>query len=151
MYYERFTDRARKVLEQFAPREAKRLNHQYVGTEHILLALVAERFGVAARVLKNRGVDLGNLRNEVWEWEPALPEDDRIRGRLPFSPDAKMVVLYAMEECRTLGQRKVTTEHLLLGLAFQREGLHARLFAGLGLNPEDIRQEVLSRLRKNRK
>jgi len=151
VYYERFTERARKVIQQLAVREAKRLNHQYIGTEHLLLGLIAERFGVAARVLKNCGVDLEKTRTEVWEWEPALPNDGKTLRELPLSTYAKKVIQYAMEECRTLGQRKVGTEHLLLGLVFQQEGLHTRLLAALGLKPEDIRQDVLNRIRKSRK
>ena len=114
MYYERFTDRARKVLRQLAAREARRLNHQYVGPEHILAGIVAERFSVAARVLKGRSVNLERIRSEIWDWEPALPDEDKTSGSLPLSVHAKQVIEYAMQECRNLGQRKVSTEHLLL-------------------------------------
>src|SRR5262245_42142355 len=96
MFYERFTDRARKVLRQRAAREARRLNHQYVGPEHILAGIVAERFSVAARILKSRGVNLERIRAEIWDWEPALPDESQTSGYLPLSVYGKKVIEYAI-------------------------------------------------------
>src|SRR2546427_10552442 len=107
--YERFTDRARKVM-QLANQEAQRFNHEYIGTEHILLGIVKEGAGVAAKVLKNLGVDLTKIRNEVENIVQAGPAMVTM-GRLPQTPRAKKVIELANEESQALGHNYVGTEH----------------------------------------
>src|ERR1700741_71104 len=117
--YERFTDRARKVM-QLANQEAQRFNHEYIGTEHILLGLVKEGSGVAANVLKNLDVDLRKIRHEVENI--VLPGPEMVTmGKLPMTPRAKKVIEYAMDEARTMLHNYVGTEHLLLGLMREQE------------------------------
>ena len=113
--YERFTDRARKVM-QLANQEAQRFNHEYIGTEHILLGLIKEGSGVAANVLKNLDVDLRKIRLEVEKLVQSGP-DMVTMGKLPQTPRAKKVIEYSMEEARNLNHNYVGTEHILLGLA----------------------------------
>jgi hypothetical protein len=118
--YERFTDRARKVM-QLANQEAQRFNHEYIGTEHILLGLVKEGSGVAANVLKNLDVDLRKIRLEVEKLVQSGPEMVTM-GKLPQTPRAKKVIEYSMEEARNLNHNYVGTEHILLGLLREQEG-----------------------------
>src|SRR6188472_3894018 len=142
--YERFTDRARKVM-QLANQEAQRFNHEYIGTEHILLGLVKEGSGVAANVLKNLDVDLRKIRLEVEKIVQSGP-DMVTMGKLPQTPRAKKVIEYAMEEARNLNHNYVGTEHLLLGLIREQEGVAAQVLMNLGLKLEDVREEVLNLL-----
>ena len=142
--YERFTDRARKVM-QLANQEAQRFNHEYVGTEHVLLGLVKEGSGVAANVLKNLGVDLRKIRVEVEKIVQSGP-DMVTMGRLPQTPRAKKVIEYAIEEARNLNHNYVGTEHLLLGLLREQEGVAAQVLMNLGLKLEEVREEVLNLL-----
>ena len=116
--YERFTDRARKVM-QLANQEAQRFNHEYIGTEHVLLGLVKEGSGVAANVLKNLDVDLRKIRLEVEKIVQHGPGGDygHVMGKLPHTPRAKKVIEYSIEEARNLNHNYVGTEHLLLGSA----------------------------------
>jgi ATP-dependent Clp protease ATP-binding subunit ClpC len=141
--YERFTDRARKVMN-LAGSEAKRLNHKFIGDEHILLGMMAESEGLAAHVLRHFGVDLKKTRSEIWAVEPALPDDSVKSAELPLTAAAKRVIEESMKECRNLDHHYVGTEHLLLGLCRQSEGLAVRLLIDLGLKPESIRQGVLN-------
>ena len=142
--YERFTDRARKVM-QLANQEAQRFNHEYIGTEHILLGLVKEGSGVAANVLKNLDVDLRKIRIEVEKIVQTGP-DMVTMGKLPQTPRAKKVIEYAMDEARNLNHNYVGTEHLLLGLLREQEGVAAQVLMNLGLKLEDVRDEVLNLL-----
>ena len=142
--YERFTDRARKVM-QLANQEAQRFNHEYIGTEHILLGLVKEGSGVAANVLKNLEVDLRKIRIEVEKIVQSGP-DMVTMGKLPQTPRAKKVIEYAMEEARNLNHNYVGTEHLLLGLLREQEGVAAQVLMNLALKLEDVREEVLNLL-----
>ncbi len=142
--YERFTDRARKVM-QLANQEAQRFNHEYIGTEHVLLGLVKEGSGVAANVLKNLDVDLRKIRLEVEKIVQSGP-DMVTMGKLPQTPRAKKVIEYAMEEARNLNHNYVGTEHLLLGLLREQEGVAAQVLMNLGLKLEDVRDEVLNLL-----
>src|ERR1700678_3946651 len=142
--YERFTDRARKVL-QLANQEAQRFNHEYIGTEHILLGLVKEGTGVAANVLKNLDTDLRKIRLEVEKIVQAGP-DMVTMGKLPQTPRAKKVIEYSIEEARNLNHNYVGTEHLLLGLIREQEGVAAQVLMNLGLKLEDVREEVLNLL-----
>ena len=145
--YERFTDRARKVM-QLANQEAQRFNHEYIGTEHILLGLVKEGSGVAANVLKNLDVDLRKIRLEVEKLVQSGPEMVTM-GKLPQTPRAKKVIEYAIEEARNLNHNYVGTEHLLLGLLREEEGVAAQVLRNLGLKLEDVREEVLNLLGHN--
>src|SRR5262245_55232721 len=145
--YERFTDRARKVM-QLANQEAQRFNHEYIGTEHILLGLVKEGSGVAANVLKNLDIDLRKIRLEVEKIVQAGP-DMVTMGKLPQTPRAKKVIEYSIEEARNLNHNYVGTEHLLLGLLREQEGVAAQVLMILGLKLEDVRQEVLNLLGHN--
>ena len=142
--YERFTDRARKVM-QLANQEAQRFNHEYIGTEHILLGLVKEGSGVAANVLKNLDVDLRKIRIEVEKIVQTGP-DMVTMGKLPQTPRAKKVIEYAMDEARNLNHNYVGTEHLLLGLLREQEGVAAQVLMNLGLKLDDVREEVLNLL-----
>jgi ATP-dependent Clp protease ATP-binding subunit ClpC len=140
--YERFTDRARKVM-QLANEEARRLNHEYIGTEHILLGLVKEGAGVAANVLKNLDIDLRKIRLEIEKIVFSGP-DMVTMGKLPQTPRAKKVIEYSIEEARNFNHNYVGTEHLLLGLLREQEGVAAQVLMNLGLKLEDVREEVLN-------
>jgi ATP-dependent Clp protease ATP-binding subunit ClpC len=142
--FERFTDRARKVMA-LANQEAQRFNHEYIGTEHILLGLVKEGSGVGANVLKNLDVDIKKLRLEVEKLVKSGP-DMVSMGKLPQTPRAKKVIEYAIEEARALNHNYVGTEHILLGLLRETEGIAAQVLMNLGLKLEDVRQEVLNLL-----
>jgi len=139
--FERFTDRARKVMA-LANQEAQRFNHEYIGTEHVLLGLVKEGSGVGANVLKNLGVDLAKIRMEV-EKQVKTGPDMVTMGKLPQTPRAKKVIEYAIEEARNLNHNYVGTEHILLGLLREQEGVAAQVLLNLGMQLEDIRDEVL--------
>jgi ATP-dependent Clp protease ATP-binding subunit ClpC len=140
----RFTERAQRVI-LIAQEEAKRLNHDYVGTEHILLGLIALGEGVAAQVLANLGVDLRRVRSEI---EKIVGTGDNVMllGEIPFTPRAKKVLEYAVEEAQHMGHSYVGTEHLLLGLIREEEGVAARVLENLGLRLEVVREEVLNLL-----
>jgi ATP-dependent Clp protease ATP-binding subunit ClpC len=142
--YERFTDRARKVM-QLANQEAQRFNHEYIGTEHVLLGLIKEGSGVAANVLKNLDIDLRKIRMEVEKLVQSGP-DMVTMGKLPQTPRAKTVIEYSMEEARNLNHNYVGTEHILLGLLREQEGVAAQVLMNLGLKLEDVREEVLNLL-----
>jgi len=142
--FERFTDRARKVMA-LANQEAQRFNHDVIGTEHILLGLVKEGSGVGATVLKNFDVDIKKLRLEVEKHVKSGP-DMVTMGKLPQSPRAKKVIEYAIEEARALNHNYVGTEHILLGLLRESEGIAAQVLISLGLKLEDVRQEILNLL-----
>ena len=142
--YERFTDRARKVM-QLANQEAQRFNHEYIGTEHVLLGLIKEGSGVAANVLKNLDVDLRKIRLEVEKLVQSGP-DMVTMGKLPQKTKKKKVIEYSMEEARNLNHNYVGTEHILLGLLREQEGVAAQVLMNLGLKLEDVREEVLNLL-----
>ena len=128
-----------------ANQEAQRLNHEYIGTEHILMGLVKEGSGVGATVLKNLDVDIKRLRFEVDKLVKSGP-DMITAGKLPQTPRAKRVIEFAVEEARALNHNYVGTEHLLLGLLREGEGIAAQILMTLGLRLEDVRQEVLNLL-----
>src|SRR5216683_659695 len=142
--YERFTDRARKVM-QLANQEAQRFKHEYIGTEHILLGLAKEGAGVAANVLKNLDINLEKIRREV-EKIVVFGPDEVTMGKLPQTPRAKKVIEYAIEEARNLNHNYVGTEHLLLGLLREHDGVAAQVLMNLGLKLEEVREEVLNLL-----
>lgn len=142
--FERFTDRLRKVLS-IANQEAHRFNHEYVGTEHLLLAMVKEGSGVAAGVLKNLGIDLRVVRLEVEKLVQSGP-DMVIMGKLPQTPGVKKVIDYALEEARSLNHNYIGTEHLLLGLVRQNDGVAAHVLRNLQVSLEGLREETLNML-----
>src|SRR5258706_8470234 len=119
--YERFTDRARKVM-QLANQEAQRHNHEYLGTEHVLLGLVKEGTGVAINVLKRLNIDPQKASLEVEKIIQSGP-DAVPKGKIQLTPRTKKVIEYAFEEARNLNHNYVGTEHLLLGLLREQEGV----------------------------
>ena len=138
--FEKFTERARKVLT-LAQEEAHRFNHNYIGTEHLLLGLVREGDGVAARVLANMGVQLPKVRSAV---EFIIGRgDSMIVGEIGLTPRAKKVIELAVDEARRLNHHYIGTEHLLLGLVREGEGIAAGVLESLGVNLEKVRQQVL--------
>jgi hypothetical protein len=142
--YAQFTDRARKVM-QLANQEAQRFRHEYIGTEHILLGLIKEGSGVAANVLKNLEIDLPNVRREVEKLirsGPYMVATDRPQQ----TSLAKKVIFCAMEEARNLKHNYVGTEHILLGLLREQEGVAAQVLMNLGLRLDQVRAEVYSLL-----
>jgi hypothetical protein len=138
--YERFTDRARKVM-QLANQEAQRFNHEYIGTEHILLGIAGEDSSGAANVLKNLGVDLREIRTAVEKLLRSGPDVINI-GKLPQTPRAKQVIAYAIEESRNLEHDYLGTEHILLGLLREQEGVASQVLMNFGLRMEKVREEV---------
>src|SRR3989442_3191428 len=142
--FERFAERGRKV-KALANQETQRFNHEYTGTEHILLGLVKEGSGVGANVLKNLDVDLRKVRLEVEKLVKSGP-DMVTMGKLPQTARAKKVIEYAIEEARNLNHNYVGTEHLLLGLLREHDGVAAQVLMNLGLKLEEVREEVLNLL-----
>lgn len=146
--YERFTDRARRVM-QLANQEAQRFNHEYIGTEHILLGLVKEGSGVAANVLKNLNLRLNVLRTEVEKIVQVGPERIHV-GKIPLTPSTKKVVEWSIVESRDLNHNYVGTEHLLLGLIRVEEGIGAQVLLKLGVSGEAVRREIMDLLGPNK-
>jgi ATP-dependent Clp protease ATP-binding subunit ClpC len=139
--FDRFTDRAKKVMS-FARQEAMKFNHEYIGTEHILLGLVQEGSGVAANVLKNLTIDLEKIRHEVEKIVKTGPSMVTM-GQLPFTPRAKKVLELSLEEASQLSHNYIGTEHLLLGLIRENEGIAAQVLMNLGIKLDEVREEVL--------
>ena len=142
--FNRFTERARKVIV-LAKEEAKRFNHDYIGTEHLLLGLVREGEGVAAAVLQKIGLDLESIRIEVEKVVQAGPQT-QVMGDIPFTPRSKKALELAAEEARALGHNYIGTEHLLLGLIREGEGVAYRVFLNMGVDLERVRNEVMELL-----
>ena len=130
--FNKFTERARKVI-LLAKEEAKRFNHDYIGTEHILLGLIREGEGVAAAVLQKLGLSPEKIRLEVEKLVQSGPST-MVSGDIPFTPKAKKVIELAMEEARSLGHNYIGTEHLLLGLIREGEGVASQVLMNLGLD-----------------
>jgi len=145
--FNRFTERARKVI-LLAKEEAKRFNHDYIGTEHLLLGLIGEGEGVAAAVLASLGLDTEKIRFEVEKLVEAGP-NTVVSGDIPFTPKAKKVIELAMDEARALNHNYIGTEHLLLGLLREGEGVAAQVLLNLGLDLEKVRFEVMQLLGSN--
>jgi len=142
--FNRFTERARKVIV-LAKEEARRFNHDYIGTEHILLGLIREGEGVAATVLQKMGVSLENIRLEIEKLVQPGPTT-QIIGDIPFTPRAKKALELAAEEARSLGHNYIGTEHLLLGLIREGEGMASQVLLNLGLDLNTVRNEVMELL-----
>jgi ATP-dependent Clp protease ATP-binding subunit ClpC len=144
MTYERFTERAKKVM-LLANQEAQQFVHEHVGTEHLLLGLIAEGNGVAANVLKNFDLDLQKIRHEVEKLTPK-GASTILLGRLPLTSRTKRVQEYALAEAANTNHNYAGTEHLLLGLLREPEGKAAQVLTNLGLQLDEIRRDVLSLL-----
>jgi ATP-dependent Clp protease ATP-binding subunit ClpC len=141
--FERFTDRARRVVV-LSQEEARRLNHNYIGTEHVLLGLLQEEEGIAARVLSSLGVSLDETRDAVEEiigHGTGSPAD-----HIPFTPRAKKVLELSLREALQLGHNYIGTEHLLLGLLREGEGVAAQVLVRLGAELSQLRSAVIHAL-----
>src|ERR1041384_5608568 len=141
--FERFTDRARRVLV-LAQEEARLLNHNFIGTEHILLGLIHEGEGVAAKALESLGVSLEAVREKVEE--TIGPAGSSSTGSPPFTPRAKKVLELSLREALQLGHNYIGTEHMLLGLVREGEGVAAQVLQNLGADLSRVRQQVIQLL-----
>ncbi|RJO65252.1 MAG: ATP-dependent Clp protease ATP-binding subunit [Candidatus Omnitrophota bacterium] len=139
--FNRFTERARKVII-LAKEEARRFNHDYIGTEHILLGLIREGEGVAAAVLERLGLSLENIRIEIEKLVQPGPTT-QIMGDIPFTPRAKKALELAAEEARSLGHNYIGTEHILLGLIREEEGVAYQVLLNLGLDVNTVRSKIM--------
>ncbi|MCF7916822.1 MAG: AAA family ATPase, partial [Candidatus Omnitrophica bacterium] len=142
--FNRFTERARKVLV-LAKEESRRFNHDYIGTEHILLGLIREGEGVACAVLQNIGMDLGRLRAEI-EKLMSPGSVASVLGDIPFTPRAKKALELATEEARGLGHNYIGTEHILLGLLREEEGIASQVLFSLGVDIKKAKNEIAALL-----
>jgi len=141
--FERFTDRARRVVV-LAQEEARRLDHNYIGTEHILLGLIREGDGAAAQALESLGISLDAARQQVEEFVgrgQVAPS-----GHIPFTPRAKKVLELSLREALQLGQGYIDTEHILLGLIHEGDGVAAQALVTLGADLNQVRQQVIQLL-----
>jgi ATP-dependent Clp protease ATP-binding subunit ClpA len=141
--FEKFTDRARRVVV-LAQEEARLLNHDYIGTEHLLLGLIHEGEGVAARALESLGISLEDVRRNVEELVPRGQHE--LSGHIPFTPRAKKVLELSLRESQQLGHDYIGTEHILLGLIREGEGVAAQVLVNLGADLNRVRQQVLQLL-----
>jgi ATP-dependent Clp protease ATP-binding subunit ClpC len=141
--FERFTDRARRVVV-LAQEEARMLHHDYVGTEHMLLGLVHEGEGVAAEALESLGISLEVVREQVEEIAGRGPQAPS--GHIPFTPRAKQVLELSLREARQLGHNYIGTEHMLLALIREGQGVAAQVLVGLGASLPRTRQQVIQLL-----
>src|ERR671931_437244 len=138
--FERFTDRARRVVV-LAQEEARMLNHNYIGTEHILLGLIHEGEGVAAKALESLGIALEGVRQQV---EEIIGQGQQApSGHIPFTPRAKKVLELSLREALQLGHNYIGTEHILLGLIREGEGVAAQVLQKLGADLNRVRQQVI--------
>ncbi len=138
--FDKFTERARKVLS-LAQEEAQRFQHNYIGTEHLLLGLVREGQGVAAKVLTSLGVDLEKVRKAVVD---IIGHGDSIvLGEIGLTPRAKKVIELAVDEARLLNHRYIGTEHLLLGLIREGNGIGAGVLESFELNLKEVRAKTI--------
>ena len=141
--FERFTDRARRVVV-LAQEEARMLNHNYIGTEHILLGLIHEGEGVAAKALESLGISLEAVRSQV---EEIIGQGQQApSGHIPFTPRAKKVLELSLREALQLGHNYIGTEHILLGLIREGEGVAAQVLVKLGADLNRVRQQVIQLL-----
>ncbi|MFH1994413.1 MAG: Clp protease N-terminal domain-containing protein, partial [Nitrospinota bacterium] len=138
--FDRFTERARRVVV-LAREEAERFNHEYLGTEHLLLGIVKEGGGVAVSVIQRLGVDLDYVKNEFDRRYPVV-SNMIVAGDIPFTTMARKVLEFAIEDAKDLGHNYVGTEHLLLGLMRGEDSLAYRILNGCGLTYQGVRKEV---------
>jgi ATP-dependent Clp protease ATP-binding subunit ClpC len=137
--FERFTDRARRVVV-LAQEESRLLSHNYIGTEHLLLGLLAERQGVAARALESLNVTLDAAREQVTEI--IGPGQQKPHGHIPFTPRAKKILELSLREALNMGSEVIDTEHLLLGLVDEGDGVGAQILQRLGATAQTVREAV---------
>src|SRR5437868_11831780 len=142
--FDKFTNRAKQVIK-LAKKEAQRLNHNYLGTEHVLLGLLKLGQGVAVNVLRNLNIDFDTVRNEVEKLVGYGPEI-QVYGDPALTGKVKKVFEYANEEAANLNHNYVGTEHLLLGLLRQTDGVAAQVLENLNVNLKEVRKEVLKEL-----
>jgi ATP-dependent Clp protease ATP-binding subunit ClpC len=141
--FERFTERARQVVV-LAQEEARALKHNYIGTEHLLLGLLREDEGIAARVLDELGVTLEGVREQVAQ---TIGQGEEVTtGQIPFTPRAKKVLELSLREALTLGHNWIGTEHVLLGIVREDEGVGARILFDAGADADAIRDTVIRKL-----
>jgi ATP-dependent Clp protease ATP-binding subunit ClpC len=140
--FERFTDRARRVVV-LAQEEARMLNHDYIGTEHILLGLLREGEGVAAKALTSLGISLGAVRQAVEEIIGRGEQPPSESGHIPFTPRAKKVLEFSLREALQLGHDYIGTEHILLGLIREGNGVAAQVLVASGVDLNRARQRVI--------
>src|SRR5258708_5309187 len=146
--FDRFTERARTVM-QLAQEEAQRLQHNYIGTEHLLLGLLREREGVAGKVLTSMRIDLDQARQAV---EGIVGRGEHlVSGEIPLTPRAKKVVELAVDEARRLRHSYLGTEHLLLGLLREGQGIGAGVLESFGLSLQEVRAHIIQVLKEQRK
>src|ERR1700727_1815440 len=139
-----FTPRAQQVLA-LARKEADRLNHNFLGTEHLLLGLIKLGQGVAVNVLQKMGLDLETVRMEV-EKQVGTGPDQKMIGNIPYTPRVKKVIALAQKEAKNLNHTYVGTEHLLLGLLREGDGVAAKVLRSLGVYTDEVRQAILKEL-----
>jgi ATP-dependent Clp protease ATP-binding subunit ClpC len=141
--FEKFTDRARRIVV-LAQEEARMLNHNYIGTEHILLGLIHEDEGVAAKALESLGISLGAVRHQVEEiiGKGKIAPEIAPGGHIPFTPRAKKVLELGLREALQRGNNYIGTEHILLGLIREGQGVAAQVLQRLGADLNRVRQEV---------
>ena len=137
--FERFTDRARRVVV-LAQEESQRLSHNYIGSEHLLLGLLAEQEGVAARALESLNVTLTAAREQVEEI--IGPGQQKPSGHIPFTPRAKKILELSLREALTMGSEVIDTQHLLLGLIDEGDGVGAQILQRLGATAQAVREAV---------
>ena len=142
--FERFTERARQVVV-LAQDEARALGHQYIGTEHLLLGLLREKEGLAARALDSLNVTIDEVRAQV-ERIVGRGDDGATTGQVPFTPRAKKTLELALREGQALGHNYIGTEHILLGLARQDEGVAGQILSALGADVDTVRRHVIKLL-----
>ena len=140
--FERFTERARRVVV-LAQDEARMLDHNYIGTEHILLGLIHEGEGVAAKALESLGISLDAVRQQVEEIIGRGQQQQPPSGHIPFTPRAKKVLELSLREAQQLGHTYIGTEHILLGLIREGDGVAAQVLVGLGVDLNRARQQVI--------
>jgi ATP-dependent Clp protease ATP-binding subunit ClpA len=141
--FERFTDRARRVVI-LAQEEARRLNHDYIGTEHLLLGLIREPEGIGARALESLKISLPTVRENV---DAAVTKGEQTAsGHSPFTPEAKHVLELSLRESLQMGVNYIGTEHILLGLVREADGVGAQVLAGLGADLDGVRQRIIELL-----
>ena len=146
--FSRFTERARRTI-QFAQEEAQRLQHNYIGTEHLLLGLLRESEGVAAKVLKSFDVDVEKVRQAVAQIIGS--GDQPVSGEVGLTPRAKKVIELAVDEARSLNHHFVGTEHLLLGLLREGEGIGAGALESFGLDLQAVRERTMQVLHEHKR
>src|SRR5437763_1603709 len=144
--FERFSERARQVVV-LAQDEARLLKHNYIGTEHLLLGLIREEEGLAARVLRSLDVSVEEAREQVAR--VIGPGDGVTTGQIPFTPRAKKVLELALRESRSLGHNYIGTEHILLGLVRENEGVAARILLDFDADTDTVRNEVIRLLARD--